>query len=277
VETCLIDKEHCRRKADEEKMELELAGTRVLVTAGAAGIGREIAAAFRREGAKVHICDLQREALDTIVAEDPGITASLCDVSNRAAVDRLFAEASAAMGGLDCLVNNAGIAGPTGRVDQLAPDEWDRTLAVNITGQFNCARLAVPLLLQSVNPSIINVSSAAGRLGFRLRTPYAASKWATIGFTKSLSMELGEFGIRVNAILPGIVEGERQDRILAAKAAAQNRSLDEMRDLALAQASIKEMITPRQLADTVVFLASPLSRTTSGQAISVCGDLQALS
>lgn len=180
------------------------------------------------------------------------------------------------MGGLDCLVNNAGIAGPTGRVDQFAPDEWDRTLAVNITGQFNCARLAVPLLLQSTNPSIINLSSAAGRLGFRLRTPYAASKWATIGFTKSLSMELGEFRIRVNAILPGIVEGERQDRILAAKAAAQNRSLDEMRDLALAQASIKEMITPRQLADTAVFLASPLSRTTSGQAISVCGDLQAL-
>ena len=258
-------------------MDLDLAGARVIVTAGAAGIGREIARAFRREGARVHISDIDRAALDAAVADDPGLTASVCDVADRDAVRRLFNEATATLCGLDCLVNNAGIAGPTARVDQIEPEDWDRTLAVNITGQFNCARLAVPLLLESRNPSIINLSSAAGRLGFRLRTPYAASKWAVVGFTKSLAIELGEAGIRVNAILPGIVEGDRQDRVLAAKAQAQNRSLEEMRVLALAQASIKEMITPRQLADTALFLASPLARTTSGQAISVCGDLQALS
>jgi NAD(P)-dependent dehydrogenase (short-subunit alcohol dehydrogenase family) len=258
-------------------MDLNLSGARVLVTAGANGIGREIVAAFRREGAKVHVCDLDRAGLDAMTAEDPGITASICDVADRDAVARLFSDADAALGGLDCLVNNAGIAGPTGRVDQIEPEDWDRTLAINITGQFNCARLAVPLLLASGNPSIINLSSVAGRFGFRLRSPYAASKWAVVGFTKSLSIELGELGIRVNAILPGIVEGERQDRVLAAKAAAQNRSVEEVRALALSLASIKEMVTPRQLADTAVFLASPLSRTTSGQAISVCGDLQALS
>jgi NAD(P)-dependent dehydrogenase (short-subunit alcohol dehydrogenase family) len=255
-------------------MDLNLADARVLVTAGAAGIGREIARAFRREGAKVHICDVDEAALAATMSE--GFTGSLCDVSDRAAVGRLFADAEAALGGLDCLVNNAGIAGPTARVDQVEPEDWDRTLAINITGQFNCARLAVPLLLKSGNPSILNLSSVAGRFGFRLRTPYAASKWAVVGFTKSLSIELGDAGIRVNAILPGIVEGDRQDRVLAAKAMAQNRSIEEMRTLALAQASIKEMITPQQLADMAVFLASPLARTTSGQAISIDGDLQAL-
>lgn len=258
-------------------MDLGLEGARVLVTAGATGIGREIVAAFRREGARVHLCDLDPAALAAITATDPGITASVCDVSDRAAVERLVADAVAALGGIDCLVNNAGIAGPTGRVDQISPEDWDRTLAVNITGQFNCARLVVPHLLASDNASIINLSSAAGRLGFALRAPYAASKWAVVGFTKSLSIELGELGIRVNAILPGIVEGDRQDRVLAAKALAQNRSLEEMRELALARASVKQMVTARQLADTALFLASPLSRTTSGQAVNVCGDLQALS
>jgi NAD(P)-dependent dehydrogenase (short-subunit alcohol dehydrogenase family) len=255
-------------------MDLGLADARVIVTAGAAGIGREIARAFRREGAKVYVCDIDETALAKITAD--GFAGSVCDVADRASVDRLFRDAAATLGGLDCLVNNAGIAGPTARVDQLEPEDWDRTLAVNITGQFNCARLAVPLLLRSTNPSILNLASVAGRFGFRLRTPYAASKWAVVGFTKSLSIELGDAGIRVNAILPGIVEGERQDRVLAAKAKAQNRSMEEMRTLALAQASIKEMITPQQLADMAVFLASPLARTTSGQAISIDGDLQAL-
>ena len=126
-----------------------------------------------------------------------------------AEVAGLFDDALQALGGLDCLVNNAGIAGPTGRVEDLDPDEWDRCLAVDITGQFNCTRLAVPHLKQSRNGSIVNLSSAAGKFGFPLRTPYAAAKWAVIGFTKSLAMELGEFGIRANAILPGVVAGER--------------------------------------------------------------------
>jgi NAD(P)-dependent dehydrogenase (short-subunit alcohol dehydrogenase family) len=191
-------------------------------------------------------------------------------------VATLFADAAGALGGLDCLVNNAGIAGPTGRVDQIEPEDWDRTLLVNITGQFNCARLAVKHLLDSQNPSIVNLASAAGKFGFPLRSPYAASKWGVVGFTKSLSMELGEAGIRVNAILPGVVEGERIRRVFAAKAQARNVSPDEMRAQMLAQASIKEMIQPEQLADMAVFLASPRARTISGQAISVDGDVQSL-
>lgn len=257
-------------------MDLGIKGLRVLVTAGASGIGREIVRAFVEEGARVHVCDVDRAALESLAAESPAITATPADISDRAAVARLFDEALAALGGLDCLVNNAGIAGPTGRVDQIDPEEWDRTLAVNITGQFNCTRLAVPHLAKSGNASIVNLSSSAGRLGFPLRTPYAASKWAVVGFTKSLSIELGALGIRVNAIQPGIVEGDRIRRVFAAKAAQRGVTAEAMQAQSLAQASIREMIQPRQLADQILLLASPRGRTISGQAISICGDLQSL-
>ena len=191
-------------------------GLRVLVTAGAGGIGLEIARAFFEEGAKVHVCDVDRKALEALAKENPKITQSVADVSDRAQVKTLFDEAIAALGGLDVLVNNAGIAGPTGAVEEIAPEDWDRCLAINITGQFNCARLAVPHLRKSKNASIVNISSAAGRLGFAMRTPYAAAKWGVIGFTKSLSIELGPDNIRVNAILPGLVAGDRQRRVLEA-------------------------------------------------------------
>jgi NAD(P)-dependent dehydrogenase (short-subunit alcohol dehydrogenase family) len=165
---------------------------------------------------------------------------------------------------------------PTGRVEEIALQEWDRCLAVTITGQFNCARLAVPYLRRSKNSSIVNLSSAAGRLGFPMRTPYSASKWAVVGFTKSLAIELGQEGIRVNAILPGIVEGERIRRVFAAKAKARRISVEQMQAGALSFVSMRSMVTPQQLADAILFICSPRGRTISGQAISVCGDTQML-
>jgi NAD(P)-dependent dehydrogenase (short-subunit alcohol dehydrogenase family) len=257
-------------------MDLGIKGLRVIVTAGAAGIGREVARAFQREGALVHICDVDRHVLAELASSDPKLKAFLCDVSDREATTRFIDTAAGALGGLDCLINNAGIAGPTGRVEEIPPEEWDRTLAVNITGQFNCVRAAVPHLANSGNPSIINLSSVAGRLGFPLRTPYAASKWAVVGFTKSLAIELGPLKIRVNAIQPGAVEGDRIRRVFAAKAQVRGRSMQAVQEEALSHASIKEMIAPQQLADMIVFLASPRGRTISGQAISICGDVQSL-
>ena len=257
-------------------MDLDIAGLRVLVTAGAGGIGLEIARAFCREGARVHVCDVDRAALDAVAVTDPDVTRTFCDVASRENVAALFQDAVAALGGLDVLVNNAGIAGPTGRVEEINPEDWDRCLDVCITGQFNCTRLAVPHLKRSANPSIVNLSSAAGRFGFPLRSPYAAAKWAVIGFTKSLSRELGEFGIRVNAVLPGIVSGDRQRRVLEAKAQQQGISFAEMESRAFANASVKDYVTPQQLADQIVFLCSPRGRTISGQAIAVDGDLQML-
>lgn len=257
-------------------MDLDIKGLRVIVTAGAGGIGLDVARAFAREGAKVHVCDVDRQALAAMQGSDPDMTQSVCDVADRAQVAHLFDDALEALGGLDCLVNNAGIAGPTGRVDQIKPEDWDRCLDVCITGQFNCARLAVPHLEKSRNASIVNFSSAAGKFGFPNRSAYAAAKWGVVGFTKTLSMELGDLGIRVNAILPGVVEGDRIRRVFEAKAQIAATSMEAMRAAALANASIKQMIQPRQLADLVTFIASPRGRTISGQALSVDGDLQAL-
>jgi NAD(P)-dependent dehydrogenase (short-subunit alcohol dehydrogenase family) len=257
-------------------MDLGMKDMRVLVTAGAGGIGRSIALAFKNEGARVHVCDVDQNALDALAAEHPGISGSRADVSDRAQVTRLFDEALRKLGGLDVLVNNAGIAGPTGAVDAITPEDWDHCLAVNITGQFNCARLAVPHLKNSKNASIINLSSAAGRLGFAMRSPYAASKWAVVGFTKSLAIELGGSGIRCNAILPGLVEGERINRVFEAKAKARNISFEAMRAEALSVVSLNTTVTPDQIADTIIFLCSRRGATISGQAVSVCGDTQML-
>ncbi|MBL8340184.1 MAG: SDR family oxidoreductase [Rubrivivax sp.] len=257
-------------------MDLSLSGQRVLVTAGAAGIGRAIAEAFMREGARVFVCDVDESALARLAAEQPAIGQCRADVAARGEVAMLFERALAALGGLDCLVNNAGIAGPTGRVEEIAPDEWDRCIAVDLTGQFNCVRLAVPHLRQSANASIMNVSSLAGRLGFALRTPYAAAKWGVIGLTRSLAVELGPDRIRVNALLPGIVAGERQQRVLTAKAAARGISFEAMEQLAFSYTSIKDYVSAQQLADLVLFAASPRGATISGQSLSVCGDTQML-
>jgi len=257
-------------------MDLDIKGLRVLVTAGANGIGLAIAQAFAREGARVHVCDIDDAGLEALRKSDPAISTSRCDVADRTAVAKLFEEAKRALGGLDVLVNNAGIAGPTAKVDEMHPEDWDRCLAICLTGQFNCARLAVPLLRQSRNASIVNISSAAGRLGFAMRSPYAAAKWGVIGFTKSLSIELGPDNIRVNAILPGLVAGDRQRRVLEAKAQQRGLSYAEMEKIAFSYTSIKDYVTPEQIADQIVFMCSPRGKTISGQAISICGDTQML-
>jgi NAD(P)-dependent dehydrogenase (short-subunit alcohol dehydrogenase family) len=258
-------------------MDMGIAGLRVLVTAGAAGIGLEIARAFVREGARVHVCDVDDAALSALSRNDPALSWSRCDVADRPQVAALFPAALQCLGGLDCLVNNAGIAGPTGRVEEIDPEEWDRCIAIDLTGQFNCVRLAVPHLRKSSNASVLNVSSLAGRLGFALRTPYAAAKWGVIGLTRSLAVELGPDRIRVNALLPGIVAGDRQRRVLDAKAKARGLSFEDMEKLAFSFTSIREYVTPQQLADLVVFVASPHGRTISGQSLSVCGDTNMLS
>ena len=257
-------------------MDLSLAGTRVLITAAASGIGLATARTFTREGARVHIADVDRAALDALAATDPALSRSVCDVADRDQVAGMFDAALASLGGLDVLVNNAGIAGPTAPCEEIGPDQWDQTLAVNITGQFNCTRLAIPHLRQSSNASIVNLSSAAGRFGFPLRTPYAASKWAVIGFTKSLSIELGRDGIRVNAICPGSVEGARIDRVFASKAAARGVDASVVRAEALARTSLHRLVTADDIANAILFLCSPAGANISGHALPVDADTQAL-
>jgi NAD(P)-dependent dehydrogenase (short-subunit alcohol dehydrogenase family) len=259
-----------------KNLDLKIKGLRVLITAGANGIGREIARAFVAEGAQVHVCDVDDRALAELKHTDPKITASHCDVSDREQVAKLFEAALKKLGGLDCLVNNAGIAGPTGRVEEILPEDWDRCLAIDITGQFNCTRLAVPHLRQSSNPSIVNLASAAGKLGFALRSPYAAAKWGVIGFTKSLATELGPDKIRCNAILPGLVEGQRIQNVLSAKAQQRGISLADATSHAFSGVSLKKFVPPIEIAQYIVFLSSPLASTVTGQAIAIDGDTQML-
>ena len=257
-------------------MDLAINGLRVLVTAGASGIGLATARAFAREGAKVLICDVDRTALKAVAASDQDLAQTACDVADPAAVSRLFDDVAARLGGLDALVNNAGIAGPTAPCEDIALADWERTLAVNLTGQFLCAQRAIPLLKESRNASIANLSSAAGRFGFPLRTPYAATKWGVIGLTKSLSIELGDFGIRVNAICPGPVAGARIDAVFSSKAAARGVSPQVVRDEALAKTSLGRLVSADDIANAIVFLASPRGANISGHALPVDGDTQSL-
>ena len=257
-------------------MDLAIRGLRVLVTAGAAGIGLATVKAFLREGARVHLCDVDRAALDRIGNDAPGASASVCDVSDPTDVDRLFADASSALGGLDALVNNAGIAGPTTPCESIALADWQRTLAVDLTGTFLCAQRAIPLLKASRNGSMANLSSAAGRFGFPLRTPYAAAKWAVIGFTRSLSIELGPFGVRVNAICPGAVAGPRIDAVAAAKGAQRGVAPEIVLAEMVEKTSLKRLIAADDIANAIVFLASPSGANISGHALPIDGDTQSL-
>ncbi|MCC6454602.1 MAG: SDR family oxidoreductase [Caldilineaceae bacterium] len=257
-------------------MSVNVTGLRVLVTAGASGIGRAIATTFLKQGARVHICDLSTETLAAAASELPGLGTSVTDVADPVQVDRLFDEANAHLGGLDVLVNNAGIAGPTGPVETLDIAAWDRTMAVNINSQFYCARRAVPLLKAAGGGLIVNLSSVAGLFGYPLRAPYAASKWAVIGFTKTLAMELGDFGIRVNAICPGPVEGPRIDGVIRARAEAQGEAFAVTRERYLRQNSLHTFIQAQDIADQMLYLCSPAGRKVSGQALAVDGNTESL-
>ena len=204
------------------------------------------------------------------------VSASRADVSDEGDVDRLFADLQAALGGLDVLVNNAGIAGPTAAIEEIDPADWRRCLEVDLTGQFLCARRAVPLLKAAGGGAIVNLSSAAGRLGYAFRTPYAAAKWGVIGLTQSLAKELGPHNISVNAILPGIVQGPRIERVIAARAEQLGLSYAEMERQYLDKVSLRRMVTPQEVAAMVVFLVSPLGRAVSGQSLGVCGNVETI-
>jgi NAD(P)-dependent dehydrogenase (short-subunit alcohol dehydrogenase family) len=252
-------------------------GLRVLVTAGASGIGARIARTFLEAGARVHVCDIDRVALDRLMWETPGMTGSVADASVAADVDLVFEDVQAGMGGLDVLVNNAGIAGPTGPIEAIDAGGWERTIDVNLNSQYYFARRAVPMLKQSTsNPVLIAMGSVAGRLGYAFRTPYASSKWAIVGLTKSLAIELGPHDIRVNAILPGVVEGERMQGVIAARAASLGISEGAMREQYLQKISLRRMVTADDVAAMALFLCSPAARNLSGQVISVDGNLEYL-
>ncbi|MFO7484366.1 SDR family oxidoreductase [Oceanibaculum nanhaiense] len=254
-------------------MQLSLNGRNAIVTAAGGGIGKRIAELFHQAGARLFLCDIDEKALDETIAALPGSFGMVVDVADRAQVDRFMDRALKELNGLDILVNNAGIAGPTGPIEEIDPDEWQRTLDVNLNGLFYCTRRAVPALKQAGKQAgggcIVNLASAAGRFAFPMRSPYSATKWGVVGITRTLSMELGPFGIRVNAILPGPVAGPRIENVIAAKAKARGIGEEEMRTEMLAPISLKEFVTATDVANMALYLCSDAGRHVTGQSLNV--------
>ena len=257
-------------------MDYSAKGLRVLVTAGAAGIGRAIVQTFIEHGASVHTCDIDERALAELRSSLPSVTQTPADVATTADVERLFNDVQQRLGGLDVLVNNAGIAGPTALVEDIRPEDWERCIAVDLNGMFYCTRKAMPLIKAAGGGSIINLSSAAGRLAFPMRTPYSAAKWAVVGFTQSLAAEAGPHNVRVNCIQPGIVEGDRINRVIEAKAKGLGLSQDEVRARMLAGVDLQTTVTAQDIANMVLFLCSEAGARITGQPISVDADVRYL-
>ena len=249
---------------------------RVLVTAGASGIGFAIASTLTSLGARVAVCDVSDTALAQAGKALPGLVTCKADVSSETDVDAMFAMVAKEWGGLDALINNAGIAGPTGGVDEIAPSDWRRCIDICLTGQFLCTRLAVPMLKATGGGSIVNMSSAAGRHGYAFRTPYSSAKFAVVGFTQSLAKELGPSRIRVNAILPGIVEGPRMDKVISDRAAQIGISHKDMEERYLEKVSLRRMVSPYDVASMVAFLLSDAGANISGQSLGVDGNVETL-
>lgn len=250
-------------------------GLRAFISAGGGGIGLVIARAFREAGARVLVCDVDDVALGQLAETDPEIIGVRADVSRADDVCALGEVIEDRLGGLDVVINNAGIAGPTGGIDSVPQDEWLRTIEINVNGQYRVAHLTVPMLKVSEG-AMICMSSVAGRLGYAFRTPYSASKWAVIGLVESLARELGPDGVRVNAILPGIIRGERIERVISARADALGLPYEEMEQRFLQLISLRRMTEPEDVAAMALFLGSPGARNVSGQAISVCGNVENL-
>ena len=257
-------------------MELKLKGNKVIVSAGGSGIGLAIVQGFLAEGAEVATCDINPELVSELKRNHPSVYCEEVDVADAQAVQQFTQSAIGKLGGLDCLVNNAGIAGPTSPIEEIPEADWERCLSVCLNSQYFFIKASVFSLRKSSNPSIVNISSAAGKYGFAFRTPYSAAKWGVIGLTKSLAIELGPDQIRVNAILPGLVSGERQKRVLTAKAEKRGVSFDEIEQEAFSYTSIKSYVTPQDIANQVLYLASEKGKPISGQAISVDGDTRML-
>jgi NAD(P)-dependent dehydrogenase (short-subunit alcohol dehydrogenase family) len=249
-------------------------GLRVLVTAGASGIGAAIATAFAETGAKIHICDIDDAALASFKKTLSCCEASKADVADERQVASIFETQRKKFGGLDVLVNCAGIAGPTAGVEGITEEEWARAIDVNLNGQYRCLHHSVPLLRESQFANIICISSIAGRMGVQWRTPYVATKWAIVGIVKSLAIELGPNNIRVNAVLPGIVEGPRMDGVIRARAQVEGLDETTMREQYLKKISLRRMVTADDVALMCLFLCSPAGRNITGQAISVDGNVE---
>ena len=255
-------------------LESSLKNKKIIISAGASGIGWATAKVCLSRGAIIYLCDINIKSLNKLnkhPLKNKRLFAYLCDASNEYQVSHFFKKVKKKTKKIDALINNVGIAGPTGTLDKLKSKEWEKTLHVDITSHFYFTKQSIPLLKKSKFGSIINISSTAGILGFPLRTPYAASKWAIIGVTKSLAMELGRFNIRVNAVCPGTIKGDRMKRVIRDKAKFKKISYKLVEKEFISMSSMKKWILEEDIAKMCAFLISDDSTKVSGQVIAVDG------
>lgn len=242
---------------------------RIAITAAAGGIGRAVTAAFHAQGARIHVCDIDEKGLSSLASEFEGVTYSVTNMADSDAVRAFIAEAADNLGGIDVLVNNAGISGPTAPVEELELDAWRSVLDVNLTGTLTATQAAIPYLKESEAGSIISLSSLGGRFAYANRSPYSVTKRGIIALTETLSVELGADGIRVNAIAPGAVEGDRIRNVLKGRAEATGRSIDDVTADAMSIQSLKRFVDPADIAALMVFLTSDAGKSITGQTLAI--------
>ncbi|SDW33763.1 NAD(P)-dependent dehydrogenase, short-chain alcohol dehydrogenase family [Ruegeria halocynthiae] len=241
---------------------------RVLITAGASGVGRAMAEAFDAAGAQVWVADVDAKAL----AECPSHwKQSQLDVSDETAVAAMLTDLETEWGGIDVLCANAGIAGPTAAVEDISLTDWRTCLSINLEGAFLCSKYATPMMKRQRNGAVLITASTAGQYGYPNRAPYAAAKWGMVGLGKTLAMELGSHGIRCNVICPGSVEGPRMEGVLEREAAAKGMTRDQVYKGYASGTSMGRFVEGRDIANMAVFLASDAARLVSGQVIAVDG------
>ena len=250
---------------------------RVAITGAASGIGLETAKTLLEANYRVAVCDSDPNAVAQVNERfNGGITAISADVSNPDQVDEFFDAVLQQFGGLDVLINNAGIAGPTASVEDISLNDWRRCIDICLTGMFLCTRRSVPALKSAGGGAIINMSSVAGKFGYAFRTPYSSAKFAVIGFTESLAKELGPSNIRVNAILPGIVEGERIRRVIKDRAAKTGESYSDVEAAFVNSTSLRRMVEAKEVASAIAYLVSDSGKGISGQSLAVDGNVEGL-
>ena len=251
-------------------------GARVLITAGCSGIGLGLAKRFAARGDRIAVCDADAAAVARMQADHPAFIAHQADVTDEAQMNAFLSAVETEWGGVDVVCANAGIGGPAGRIEDLDYDAWKACVGVNVFGAFLTCRWAARVMRAQGSGLIILTSSTAGLFGYPLRSPYAAAKWGIVGLTKTLAMELGPAGVRVNCICPGAVMGDRMERVLANESAATGTPVEELRQNYVACTSLKSWVSVDDLADMALFLASPAAGKISGQILAVDGHTESI-
>ena len=252
-----------------------LKNKKIIISAGASGIGWSTAKLLLSRGATVYICDIDKKFINKTkkhTLNNKKLFSYECDASNENQVSIFFKQISKKTKKIDALINNVGIAGPTGTIEKLKSKDWEQTLKINVISHFYFSRLAIPMLKKNKSGTIINFSSSAGIFGFPLRSPYAASKWAVVGITKTMAMELGKFNIRVNAICPGTIKGDRMRRVIRDKAKFLKVSKKSVEKEFVSMTSLNNWIYEEDIGKMSCFLISDDAARISGQIIGVDGN-----